>query len=283
MIVEQHAQNIKKYAALPRNKRAKKQTKNIIIAESDGSMIPLVTVNRRIKGDRRKTRQTKWREARLSLAYEQGSVTTYYQATLGSTDQAGNQLAAVVQEAGQGKDTHIHCVGDGALWISEQVERIFGDNARYLIDFFHLSQYLNEAAHCCSREPKNWFHEQQKLMKENKIDRVIQNLESHLNDKQRTNHNCGAKKCYQYMIKRMHQFDYKDALDRGLPIGSGEVESAHRTVVQKRLKIPGAWWLEENAEKMLAMRTARANNVWQSYWDSYKIRQYEPELLYQHF
>ncbi|MEH2169660.1 MAG: hypothetical protein V7K41_23990 [Nostoc sp.] len=28
----------------------------------------------------------------------------------------------------------------------------------------------------------------------------------------------------------------------GLPIGSGEVESAHRYISQKRLKIPGATW-----------------------------------------
>ena len=28
----------------------------------------------------------------------------------------------------------------------------------------------------------------------------------------------------------------------GLPIGSGEIESAHKYIPQKRLKIPGATW-----------------------------------------
>ena len=55
-------------------------------------------------------------------------------------------------------------------------------------------------------------------------------------------------------------------LEQGLPSGSGEVESGHRHVIQARLKRPGAWWKEENAEKMLALRVARANREWDSYW-----------------
>lgn len=47
-----------------------------------------------------------------------------------------------------------------------------------------------------------------------------------------------------------------------------EVESAHRYVIQKRLKIAGAWWLEENAEIMLAIRVNRANNHWNEYWET---------------
>jgi hypothetical protein len=37
-------------------------------------------------------------------------------------------------------------------------------------------------------------------------------------------------------------------LARDLPIGSGEIESAHRYIAQKRLKLPGAWWRVERAE-----------------------------------
>jgi hypothetical protein len=48
-------------------------------------------------------------------------------------------------------------------------------------------------------------------------------------------------------------------------IGSGEVESRHRSVIQKRMKIPGAWWREDNAENML--RSLRANRDWQDYWN----------------
>ena len=36
-------------------------------------------------------------------------------------------------------------------------------------------------------------------------------------------------------------------LKKELPIGLGEIESAHRYVIQRCLKIAGAWWKEEKA------------------------------------
>ena len=59
---------------------------------------------------------------------------------------------------------------------------------------------------------------------------------------------------------------YPEALAQGLPIGSGEIESAHRYVAQKRLQLPGAWWRVENAEYMLALRINRLNRDWEAYW-----------------
>lgn len=58
--------------------------------------------------------------------------------------------------------------------------------------------------------------------------------------------------------------DYKKAKNQGLAIGSGEIESSHRHVIQKRLKISGAWWKVENANAL--MRVARANGYWEGYW-----------------
>ena len=52
----------------------------------------------------------------------------------------------------------------------------------------------------------------------------------------------------------------------GLPIGSGEIESAHRCVAQQRLKRSGAWWRVEHAEHMLALRINRINGDWDAYW-----------------
>jgi len=60
--------------------------------------------------------------------------------------------------------------------------------------------------------------------------------------------------------------NYKKAQEKELPIGSGEIESSHRHIVQRRLKLPGAWWKEETANAMLQLRTARANNDWEAYW-----------------
>jgi hypothetical protein len=40
----------------------------------------------------------------------------------------------------------VHALGDGALWIGAQVERCSGAQATYLVDFYHVSDYLGAAA-----------------------------------------------------------------------------------------------------------------------------------------
>ncbi len=76
--------------------------------------------------------------------------------------------------------------------------------------------------------------------------------------------------CHRYLSFRKDQLDYKGALAAGLPIGSGEIESGHRFVIQERLKIPGAWWTEDNAACMLALRVVRCNGKWDDYWKGLK-------------
>lgn len=72
--------------------------------------------------------------------------------------------------------------------------------------------------------------------------------------------------CHRYLSNRLEHLAYQGALAKGLPIGSEEIESAHRYVVQQRLKRPGAWWTPDNAETMLALRVTRANGQWPIYW-----------------
>jgi len=72
--------------------------------------------------------------------------------------------------------------------------------------------------------------------------------------------------CHRYITHRSNCLDYQGALAKGLPIGSGEIERAHRYIFQKRLKIAAAWWKRENLAKMLALRVLRANRGWQEYW-----------------
>ena len=56
--------------------------------------------------------------------------------------------------------------------------------------------------------------------------------------------------------------DYDQFRRRGLPLGSGAIESAIRRVVNLRLKGNGLLWLEENAEAVLVMRAAVLTDRW---------------------
>jgi hypothetical protein len=56
---------------------------------------------------------------------------------------------------------------------------------------------------------------------------------------------------------------YRGLRARGLPMGSGAIESAIRRVVNLRLKGNGLLWYEENAEAMLVLRAAALTNRWE--------------------
>ena len=244
-----------------------------IVAEIDGTMIPIVTTDVIPSSDqgidRRKCRQVSWKEARLSLARPLGSTETVYQAMfLGNVDDAGDRMAHCAIEAGAGENTKIHCVSDGAPWIAGQAERVFGLQGNYLIDFYHLCEYLGAAAESIAPDDKkNWLAEQKKKFKEAKISEVLNTIEPHIEPSSIPKEKAPVRTCYHYIRNRRGQFDYKEALAEGLPIGSGAIESAHRYVIQDRLKLAGAWWAPDNAHNMLALRTLRANNQWGSYWD----------------
>lgn len=82
-----------------------------------------------------------------------------------------------------------------------------------------------------------------------------------------TLHHQGLEACIRYITNRQDQFNYVAAISQGLPISSGKVESSHKSLIQRRLKIPGAWWLRENADAMANLRTLRANGGWELLWN----------------
>ena len=272
-ITEAHAQEIKDNEQLETDIPDKRGVE-YVIAEMDGTMIPIVDTFEKSDEegkaiDKRKTREVRWTEARLALAHPKSSLTPVFGATLGDQDEAGNQLAHCAILSGAGEQSKLHCVGDGAPWICDQVDRVFGPQAGFLIDFYHLCDYLAAASKICAPDhPSAWMEEQKQRMKENNTFDVLNALKPHIEPDSVPDKDAPVRKCYRYIKNRPGQFDYKGALETDLPIGSGEIESAHRYVIQERLKIAGAWWKEDNAQNMLGLRTLRANNDWDDYWDS---------------
>lgn len=247
---------------------------DVVIGETDGSMIPIVETYVPEKAefsdalpDRRKHKRLFWKEARLSMAHAKGSMTPIFSGTMDSVQIAGQQLLSCVTTAGATEKTKVHCVGDGARWIANQVEEKFGSNGTYLIDFYHLCEYLSAAApYCTSGDKEVWFKTQKEALKLSEHSRVLNALQPYLEPSTTEDSQAPVRVCHRYIKNRPEQLDYKTAIEQELPIGSGEVESAHRYVLQKRLKLAGAWWNIDHAKNMINLRTCRANNLWDDYW-----------------
>jgi Uncharacterised protein family (UPF0236) len=237
------------------------------IGEIDGSMVPIVTIGTEAR-DKRNQRTLQWQEARLILVHAQGSVTPKVAATFGgSVEESGSALFSCAVAAGFGTNTQVHGVGDGAVWIAEQFTETFGPQASYLVDFYHGCDYLAAASTICAPDaPHAWLETQKQRLKNNDGTEVLTQLREYLEADEVANDHAPVRACFRYLSNRPHHLDYKGVLEKGLPIGSGEIESAHRYVIQQRLKLPGAWWKADNVEPMLALRVVRANEDWEQYW-----------------
>ena len=235
-----------------------------LITELDGSMIPVVKTGVR-EGDKRKAKEVFWREARLCCARAPEVVDGLYGATLGSGQVVGHLWQETATAAGLGPQTYVHGLGDGARWIQDLFQTQFGTQGKYLVDFWHVSDYLGQAgAVLAPQPPKVWLHEQQMHLLANEVAPVLQALARGLEPVEQKE--APVRSAHRYLQERQTQLDYARARSAGLPIGSGEVESGHRHVIQERLKLAGAWWLETTAECMLQLRAKRANRLWPKYW-----------------
>lgn len=239
------------------------------VVQTDGTMVPTVRSGTG-PGDRRKGKSVQWQEAKVSLAHVHGSTELSYGATLlGDVDTVGRQLRACAKRAGFGKGHLVYGVGDGAPWIAKQMRQRFGSQGSYLLDFYHVCEYLGAAAKAIEPQleaAQAWLQTQQHRLRTQQIDAVLDALQPHIEPAETDEQQAPVRQCHRYLGQRLQQLDYQSAISQGLPIGSGEIESAHRYIVQKRMKLPGSWWLAANADHLLALRVNRANNEWAGYW-----------------
>lgn len=217
--------------------------------------------------DKRKNRQVCYQEAKVVLAHKPDEVDPIYSASMNGVDETGKRLKWCAMQVGLGSNTFVHGVGDGAPWIVNQLDSKFGDvEHAYLIDMYHLKEYLSSAGksiYTDSTEWQKWVNLQSDFLKSGDVTKVLHNIKTYAD---MPNSAEEIRTCYQYMLNRKDQLNYKFAIECELPIGSGRIESSHRFIAQERLKKPGAWWLKENATAMLAIRTHRQNGGWDEYW-----------------
>lgn len=234
---------------------------DLVNLEMDGVMVP--TVEYEDSKDRRKAKTLQWKEIKVGAIQDPKCVEPKFACSMEGADALGDRLIIQMHGLVGSFIPNIHGLADGALWTIEQGERIGGSRYGHLIDFYHLSEYLSDAFEGDSKKALMLKRSQQEV-RLGEIQKVAKRLKRRqkLNPKHE-----GIMKCLKYIKNRPGQFKYKEAIEKDLPIGSGLIESTNRSLIQKRLKIPGAWWLAENADDMAQLRTLRANGFWEELWE----------------
>ncbi len=70
------------------------------------------------------------------------------------------------------------------------------------------------------------------------------------------------KKAIAYYEAHREHMRYARLDEQKLPVGSGQVESAIRRVVNLRFKAPGTFWIEQRVDALLHLRAAFKSGRW---------------------
>lgn len=146
-------------------------------------------------------------------------------------------------------------LSDGAIWLRQMMETAF-PNAVLILDFYHVMEWLGKAAQvglrrASSREP--WLANQHKRLLASELDEVLAALDA------LKGQSAVVAQVRAYLVSNRDRMDYATYVVNGWLIGSGAVESAHRTLLQSRLKLSGQRWSEVGANRLIALRTYVAN------------------------
>lgn len=79
-----------------------------------------------------------------------------------------------------------------------------------------------------------------------------------------------------YVTRNLYRLDYAELRTRGFCIGSGAMESLHRTGSQVRLKRAGCNWTAEAAQGILNLRMLSLSGRWQEYWSQDELPHLKP-------
>ncbi|MCP4629555.1 MAG: hypothetical protein GY850_39535 [bacterium] len=208
----------------------------------------------------------KWRDIRLGFA--RSLEQTHDKIFVGKMDsypEVIGQLRCAAEFIGMTSDTVMIGVADGGIGLSEELLRQF-PTMQFILDKPHLRNHLYETAEKLGIDQKaraTWVEPRLQDISRGQVDAIL----SELVREQATTPCHRVQRLIGYLTRFKEAVSYEQFKDQGYPIGSGEIESAHKSIPQKRLKLPGATWHPDSINPMLALRLVKANEWWDDFWE----------------
>jgi hypothetical protein len=208
-----------------------------------------------------------WREPKLFSIHvidDDGDVDETFRPIIDGTmedcDGVFSMLAAYLRGLGAHEAKQLEIVGDGALWIWERVAQLVeivgipSDRVRQVIDWYHAVEVLGKVADVprwSEAEKRQWMARAKGQLYHGDIvglmalfDEISIGRRGPASNKHRL-----------YFLNNTDRMNYEAFEVEKLVLGSGAVESAIRRVINLRMKGCGTFWLRENAESMLLLRS----------------------------
>lgn len=143
-------------------------------------------------------------------------------------------------------------ITDGALWIGQWLKNSYPD-AVHILDFYHACEKL--ATLSSWAEDDQWLEKMKAHLlagRQLKVRQSVWNMKTAPVEQRN--------KLLNYLENNAYRMNYDQYRAQGLMIGSGPIESAHRTVLQVRMKRSGQRWSDQGCDAMIKLRVALMSN-----------------------
>ena len=153
-------------------------------------------------------------------------------------------------------------ITDGASWMRLWMSESY-PNALQILDFTHGTDHLSDWLNFVEKDTKKRqqeFNIYKTVLLETGIEAVIKRIEQTpvvlktVEEERR--------KLLNYLNTNAYRMNYPEYIKQGLCIGSGAIEAAHRTIIQKRMKQSGQRWSEQRVQNMLNIKVANSSGHW---------------------
>lgn len=164
------------------------------------------------------------------------------------------------------------CDGKPSIWTTASCcPELAG--AIHILDFFHAMEHVsavvkvicdgNEVA--AKRLAEKW---REKLQLEyDGVDKLIRALKRYTSTRElRSDQRAVLLRARKHFMNNRERMRYADYISRGLPIGSGPIEAACKTIVQHRLKRSGMTWTTAGGQHVLNLRALVKSGRWDVAW-----------------
>jgi hypothetical protein len=214
------------------------------------------------EADERPQRLLSWYVARMP----QDGATTFKQ-------QFEQEILAAQEKLPQGITKIFLCDGHRSIWSYADNNPMYNDYEK-LIDFYHTTEHLSKAGEALfgksSDQGKAWYNKYRKKLLEdnNGTESVLHSMTYYSQNLPKSRkENLEAERTF--FIRNKERMSYADFLARGLPIGSGPVEAACKSIVKTRLCRSGMRWSRPGGQRILHLRCFVKSNRWDVFWKQY--------------
>jgi hypothetical protein len=257
--------------------------RRVVVAIDGGRVRLREKLSRQQKRLRRKGQReqflTPWREPKVLTIFEideRGKMTKKHQqplidGTLLGPDHLAELAAYHLHRLGAAQAALVVFVSDGARWIWDRLDwieqRAGLDPSRTVcvLDFCHAAHHISLALESLGWDEKRrreTYGRLRKLLKASRWEAVVDELIQWAHS-QPKNRDIWTEIRYLNNHGQEGHLSYVTFRRRGIPCGSGAIESAIRRVINQRLKSNAMYWLQENAEAMFAVRATLLCDRWE--------------------